>query len=231
MTNVNNRRAQSIKEQADIFAFANTQVRVKEINGQIWFCANDVCRVLGYVNPRDAILMHCKSHPVGNRDRGGSIGVTNVKLPTNKQLDKYGKDKWQYNDVKFIDEGNLYRLILRSTLPNARKFEDWICNEVIPSIRRTGSYSINAKEMYGVKPIVYEGQVLYPYTSALLSLGYSKRSGQVAKRKKLYPSGFVKLMNRNFITPKFFELLHSMSQVRQLSMEFSNKALELKGGR
>lgn len=231
MTNVNNRQAQSLKEQADIFAFANTQIRVKEINGQIWFCANDVCRVLGYESPRRAITMHCKSYPVPNREGGGNIGVTNVKLPTNKSFDKFGTEKWQYNDVKFIDEGNLYRLILRSTKPNARKFEDWICEEVIPSIRKTGSYSVNAKEMYGVKPIVFEGQVLYPYTFALLSLGYSKRSGQVAKRKKLYPSGFVKLMNRNFITPKFFELLHSMSQVRQIAMEFSNKTLELKGGK
>jgi prophage antirepressor-like protein len=231
MTNVNNRQAQSIKEQANIFAFVNTLIRVKEINGKVWFCANDVCKVLGYESPRRAITMHCKSYPVPNLQDNEDCGVKIINVPTNKLVDKFGNEKWQYNDVKFIDEGNIYRLIFKSTLPNARKFEDWICNEVIPSVRRTGSYSINAKEMYGVKPIVFEGQVLYPYTFALLSLGYSKRSGQVAKRKKLYPSGFVKLMNRNFITPKFFELLHSMSQVRQLSMEFSNKALELKGGR
>lgn len=215
MTNSNERPAQSVNEQMiermNEFSFSQNKrpIRVVEINGKTWFVARDVASNLN---------IHWKGDTLAQIPDEWSC-MTNLVI------------QGQRRSVRLINEPAIYKLAFRSNSGKADKFTNWVASEVLPSIRKTGSYSVCAKEMYGVKPIVFEGQALYPYTFALLSLGYSKRSGQVAKRKKLYPSGFVKLMNRNFITPKFFELLHSMSQVRQLSMEFSNKALELKGGR
>ncbi len=84
-----------------------------------WFNANDVCSALGYYNQRDAIARHCREKGVVKRD---------TPTPGGKQ------------ELSFIDEGNLYRLILRSKLPAARQFEDWVCDEVLPSIRKHGYY-------------------------------------------------------------------------------------------
>lgn len=95
-------------------------VRTFEENGEIWFWATDVARVLGYSNTHDAILKHCKSKGVAIRE----VLISN----TQKQY------------VKFINEGNVYRLISRSRLKSAEKFENWLFDEVVPSIRKKGFY-------------------------------------------------------------------------------------------
>ncbi len=95
-------------------------VRTEIINSQLYCCAADICKALGYKNTRDAIIKHCRQKGVAKRDT----------------LTDGGKQ-----EMTFIDEGNLYRLILKSNLPAAREFESWVCDEVLPAIRRTGSYS------------------------------------------------------------------------------------------
>ncbi len=102
--------------------FSNKQfgeIRTIEIEAKIYFVASDVARALGYKNTRDAILKHCK-------------GVVKRDIPTNggKQL------------MNVIPEGDLYRLVAHSELPSAEKFESWIFDEVLPTIRKTGTYSI-----------------------------------------------------------------------------------------
>lgn len=102
------------------------QVRiVTDESNQPWFLAKDVCNILGYSNPRDAVSKHCKEKGVAFRD-----------IPTNGGVQK----------VKFINEGNLYRLIVNCTLPTAEQFESWVFEEVLPSIRATGSYSVAGVE-------------------------------------------------------------------------------------
>lgn len=88
-------------------------------DGKVLFCASDVASALGYSNKRDAISRHCK-------------GV--VKCDT---LTKGGKQS-----LSFIPEGDVYRLIAHSKLPNAVEFESWVFDEVLPTIRKTGSYSV-----------------------------------------------------------------------------------------
>ena len=88
--------------------------------------------MLGYSNPRDAISKHCKSDGVAFCD--GVSETTN----------QYGVTTKQAVQKKYITEGNLYRLISHSKLPAAEKFEKWIFDEVIPSIRATGGYGIQA---------------------------------------------------------------------------------------
>ena len=93
------------------------QVRTIEENGNILFCGSDVARALGYAIPSKAVNTHCK-------------GVSKMEVPTNG-----GKQ-----EMLFIKEGDLYRLITNSKLPSAEKFESWVFDEVLPSIRKHGTY-------------------------------------------------------------------------------------------
>lgn len=100
--------------QNDVFG----SLRTIDENGKIMFVASDVAKMLGYSRPADAITTHCK-------------GSVKRRLPTN------GGEQ----EMKVIPEGDLYRLIVHSKLPSAEKFESWVFDEVLPSIRKTGSYS------------------------------------------------------------------------------------------
>ena len=90
-----------------------------EENGKLFFPATLCAEVLGYSNPRDAILKHCK-------------GVVKRDVLTDGGT----------QDTNFIPEGDLYRLIARSKLPAAERFERWVFDEVLPSIRRAGRYAM-----------------------------------------------------------------------------------------
>lgn len=96
------------------------EIRIVEENGKVWFCGSDVAKALGYTNPKKAISDHC------NED-----GVTFRSL-----IDSMGREQ----QAKFINEGNVYRLITHSKLPSAQKFESWVFDEVIPSIHKHGAY-------------------------------------------------------------------------------------------
>jgi len=106
------------------FNFENNSIRVIEINQEPWFVAKDVADLLGYSNSRKAIADHCKSAISG--------GVTIRDAIGRKQ------------NATIIPERDVYRLIMRSKLPEAEKFEEWVVGEVIPSIRKNGSYSASS---------------------------------------------------------------------------------------
>lgn len=92
----------------------------REENGRVVFCGSDVAKALGYRIPKDAVSAHCK-------------GAVKHRLLTNGG----------YQEVKFVTEGDVYRLVVHSRLPSAEKFERWIFDEVLPTIRRTGGYVAN----------------------------------------------------------------------------------------
>lgn len=92
-------------------------IRTAEIDGKPYFVGTDVAKALGYSNPRKAILDHCK-------------GVVKRDTPTSSGI----------QSMSYINEGDLYRLIMKSKLPSAEKFESWVMDEVLPTIRKTGSY-------------------------------------------------------------------------------------------
>ncbi|MDA2722240.1 BRO family protein [Bacillus cereus] len=97
--------------------FGNLGILIKE--GKEFFPAADVAKVLGYSNPHKAIKDHCKPE-----------GVNETLVPTNSGT----------QTKKFINEPNLYRLIVKSKLPQAEQFEKWVFEEVLPSIRKHGAY-------------------------------------------------------------------------------------------
>lgn len=106
-----------------IFPVTNNVVRVTDQNGEPWFIRNDVCRELGHKNPSQATADNCKPDGVRNTEVIDSLGRTQL--------------------IAIINEANFYRLVMRSRVEYAIQFQDWVCEEVIPSIRKTGSYSLN----------------------------------------------------------------------------------------
>ena len=102
------------------------QMTVIVIDGKEHFEAVPCAKKLGYTNPRDAVLRHC------HNSRKHAVAVE-----TGKKAD--GTPAIQMIEKTFIPEGDLYRLIIRSNLPDAVKFEQWVCDEVLPTIRGTGT--------------------------------------------------------------------------------------------
>ena len=94
------------------------EVRTIEENGAVLFCGSDVAKALGYSRPADAVSSHCK-------------GSVIRRLPTSGGA----------QEIKFIPESDLYRLVFSSRLPQAEKFTDWVTQEVLPTIRRHGMYA------------------------------------------------------------------------------------------
>lgn len=105
------------------------EVRTIDINDKPYFVAVDVARALGYSNPHDAIARHCK----------GVVKHEGVSI----NINQYGTKTSQRAMMSFIPEGDIYRLITRSQLPEAEKFETWVFDEVIPSIRKHGLYAMD----------------------------------------------------------------------------------------
>ena len=106
------------------FQFQSYKLRVEaDEHGNPWFCAKDVCVILGYANDSDTIKKHCRADGVSNR------------YPI---VDALGRTQ----NPNFISEGNLYRLIIKSNKPEAEPFESWVCDEVLPALRETGSYAL-----------------------------------------------------------------------------------------
>ena len=93
------------------------EIRTIEENGNILFCGSDIAKALGYTNPNKAINAHCRA-------------ITKRSTPISGKM----------QNINFIPEGDVYRLISHSKLPGAEKFEKWIFDEVLPTIRRHGAY-------------------------------------------------------------------------------------------
>ena len=94
------------------------EIRTITENGTTLFCGSDVAKALGYARPNEAITAHAK-------------GTVKRRTPTN------GGEQ----EMLFITEGDVYRLITHSKLPTAEKFERWVFDEVLPSIRKHGMYA------------------------------------------------------------------------------------------
>lgn len=110
----------------NVFAFDSQAVRVVLMVGEPWFVGKDVAEVLGYKDTINAIKQHCrgvvKHHPI---------------------LDSLGRTQ----EVRIISEPDMLRLIVGSKLPGAERFERWVFEEVLPSIRKTGRYEVPPSDL------------------------------------------------------------------------------------
>lgn len=118
-----NAKHDSVARTVNLFNFEGFDVRVVLIDGEPWFSARDVAEGLGYSNPQKAVRDHCKSpRPVGVND-SFTLGPS----------------------ANIIPERDVYRLVMRSKMPQAERFEEWVVSEVLPSIRKTGGYTAPAQ--------------------------------------------------------------------------------------
>lgn len=102
------------------------EIRILEQNdGKVLFCGKDVALALNYKDTVNALKAHCKEDGVVKRHLIDSLGRT--------------------QEASFITEGNLYRLITHSRRPDSEKFERWVFDDVLPSIRKHGSYSVQSQ--------------------------------------------------------------------------------------
>ncbi|MCF1294783.1 hypothetical protein LH685_02935 [Acinetobacter nosocomialis] len=117
------------------FDFKSSSVRVVlDDNQEPWFCLTDVCRVLNISRSSDLLQIqreYVKNEPLKRHGALDPKGVSVYHTPTNRGIQK----------LKFINEPNLYRIIFRSNKTEALNFQNWVFAEVLPSIRKTGSYS------------------------------------------------------------------------------------------
>ena len=103
------------------------EVRTVVIGDKPYFCGSDIAKALGYGQPHKAVERHCKKD-------GGTFHTV---------IDSLGRKQ----EAKFISEGDVYRLIMKSKLQNAQKFESWVMDDVLPTIRKTGGYINNVDLM------------------------------------------------------------------------------------
>lgn len=98
-------------------------IRVAFVNGKIMFCGVDVAKALEYKDPTSAVAKHCKSGELLYQPHANFGGTR----------------------IRFIGEGDMYRLIMKSETKKADEFQTWVCDEVLPQIARTGFYSVTEK--------------------------------------------------------------------------------------
>ena len=111
------------------FIFGKHSIRAVLVDGrEPWFVGADVAAALGYVNPGQAVTDHCKS----------------LKKFNSIELSKLGFAAPPSAGLVMIPERDVYRLIMRSKLPSAERFEVWVVDDVLPTIRKTGGYGVPA---------------------------------------------------------------------------------------
>lgn len=140
----------------DLKVFKSTEfgeLGVMTVNGKEYFPATQCAKLLGHENPARAIRKYCK-------------GVTKMVTPT------VGGSQ----EVNYIPEGDLYRLIVSSKLPAAEKFESWVFDEVLPSIRQTGGYGQSAD----IERIISQ-------TAAAVAAEFMKHMGQILSNSPSVP--------------------------------------------
>ena len=103
------------------------KIRILYEDGKPLFCGADACKALGYSNQWDALKRHCRY-------------LVKREVPNPQSVSKKVT-------MNFLPEGDLYRLITHSKLPSAEKFERWVFDEVLPSIRKNGMYGADPEEL------------------------------------------------------------------------------------
>lgn len=141
-----------MNNQLQIFKNENFgQVRMAEIDGKPYFVGKDIAKSLGYKNTNDAISRHCK----------GVVKHEGFKINGIK--------------IALITEGDMYRLITNSELPNAEKFESWVFDEVLPQIRKTGSYQSQQQLISGLNETIEKMQGTIEEYKSICKITCSKK--------------------------------------------------------
>lgn len=108
------------------------ELQIIKADEEVWFRGKTVCEILEYTDTNQAIRMHVREKHKKRLGDVNPVNLTGLKGNAKNQI--------------FINEPGLYSLILKSKMPQAEAFQDWICEDVLPSIRKTGKYEIGKIE-------------------------------------------------------------------------------------
>lgn len=165
------------------------RIRTVEIDGKPYFVANDVARALGYATPKDAVSRHCK----------GAL--------KRRYLTEGGKQ-----EMKIIPEGDMYRLITHSKLESAERFESWVFDEVLPTLRKTGSYEMPKKKQSNER-LASVNNAVKILTPMLQAAGCNSKI-QLLTAKSLYEKAGVNLPIMIEADQQYFDTIHIARQAR-----------------
>ena len=198
------------------FLFNDEQpIRTALINDEAWFMGADVAQALGYTKPRNAILEHVDSEDKKTinlqklfKNQSSALnqgGISNLNENVNK---------WEYTqgnpNAVFINESGLYALIFSSKLPQAKEFKRWVTSEVLPSLRKQGSYSCNDNMLSEER-----NSSLFDVLSCNNDIDAGKQGSEADSML------FDMLNNQSISCSKVFEELkafnHNLNQLKQLN--------------
>ena len=172
--------------QLQIFNFNNNEVRTVLIDNEPYFVGKDVAEVLGYSNPRKALKDH-----IDEEDKG----VTKCDTLGGKQ------------DLTIINESGLYSLVLSSKLPQAKSFKRWVTKEVLPAIRKTGSYQTPTNPMDALE-LMFQAQKQSNEQIAVID----HRVKELEENAPLNPGEY------NFVSKKVSERIRQIKRERCLDL-------------
>ena len=203
------------------------QMRTLTENGNTFFCGSDVAKALGYARPNDAVSAHCRS-------------TVKRRIATAQ-----GNEA----EMSFIPEGDVYRLITHSKLPAAEKFEHWVFDEVLPTVRQTGAYMtpetiekvlLNpdtiislATQIKELQAKVAESKPKVEYFDTLVDRNLLTNFRDTAKELHVAPKAFINFLldkgyiyrdNKSRLRPYQAHVEKGLFEVKEFASEFNNKA-------
>jgi len=186
-----------------VFSFdEHHPLRTIVLEDRPWFNATDVCEILEHTNPSKAI----------------------------KRLDADERSKlWlgRQGAAWFVNESGLYHLVFRSNLPEANRFRKWVTNDILPTLRRKGSYSMTvAPDLLGLEGILVQGHPYYDYLDLLQRIGLSTTSGSRDHRRRKNPQEFCELNNRIRVSGNYSGYIMRMARVRKEQGEIRDRRIK-----
>ncbi len=124
-------------ENNQTFHFQGKEIQIKVVNNEPWFLASDIAKALSVKNVSDMV-------------KGANIKEEHIRIFLNYTNDVH-------REMLFVDESGMYKILMKSRKAVAEKFQDWVTEQVLPSIRKTGSYSVNQATAL---PLDYELQLI-----------------------------------------------------------------------
>lgn len=211
MYNVNESQSGTISGHlVEVMDFHGSHITFEEIDGRIMINATEMAKPFGK-RTRDWLLTQQSQDLLHTVSKARNLPLGNLKV-----VRKGGSNPgtWFQKDVALF-------------------FAQWLspefylaCNQKLEELLVKNSSLFLTTVKYGIKAIIYEGRILYPYTQAVRSMGNVKRPNP-SRRKKAHPEHFVKVMGRNFITARYLDVLHGYYSYKKAIQQMKAAQLNL----
>ena len=151
-------------ENNQTFHFQGKEIQIKVVNNEPWFLASDIAKALSVKNVSDMV-------------KGANIKEEHIRIFLNYTNDVH-------REMLFVDESGMYKILMKSRKAVADRFQEWVSGQVLPSIRKTGSYSVNQATAL---PLDYELQLIRAKTELMSSEAqrFSSEAEKFSQEQKL----------------------------------------------